>query len=404
MRRSRLAHRLRRITALLLCVILSLAALAPAPGLAGARARAAAPATFSPAIQRQFQQALEQTIANPTVPGAIVGIWVPGRGTWIQAAGLADRATKRPMQVQDYTRIGSLTKTFIGTLILQLVGAGKLGLDAPIQRWVPQVPNAQHITVRELLNMSSGLFNYGEDEQWVQQAFAPTGQARERQWTPQQLVQVAVAHKPYFPPGKGFHYSNTNTILLGMIIEQVTGQPIETVLRTRILQPLGLTHTVFPTTSAMPSPHLHGYSVEGGPLTEVNTTANMSWGWAAGAMVSTLADLHTWAQALATGALIRPALQRDRLMWNPYTVGVRPGAPSYGLAITNDGGFLGHAGTLPGYNTAAGSQPGGRATIVVLTNSEATAKSDLQEDTGRGPAQRLFYRLATIVSGLQRAP
>jgi D-alanyl-D-alanine carboxypeptidase len=267
------------------------------------------------------------------------------------------------------------------------------------------VPNAQHITVRELLNMSSGLYNYGEDKQgWVRQAFAPTGQALARQWTPQQLVQVAIAHKPYFPPGKGFHYSNTNTILLGMIIEQITGRPVQDVLRTRILQPLGLTHTLFPTTAAMPSPHLHGYSAEGGPLTEVNTTANMSWGWTAGAMISTLADLHTWAQALATGALIRPALQRQRLIWNPYTVGVRPGAPGYGLAITNDGGFLGHAGGFPGFNTEAGSQPGARATIVVLTNSDAELQTELQEDIGRGPAQRLFYRLAKIVSGLQRAP
>ena len=402
--RSRLASRLQRMTALLLCVTVSLAALAPAPGLARARAQAAAPATFPPAIQRQFQQALDQTVANPNVPGAIVGIWVPGRGTWIRTAGLADRATKRPMQVQDYTRIGSLTKTFIGTLILQLVGEGKLGLDDPIQRWAPQVPNAQHITVRELLNMSSGLYNYGEDQQWVRQAFVPTGQVRARQWAPQQLVQVAIAHKPYFPPGKGYHYSNTNTILLGLIIEQVTGQRIANVLRTRILQPLGLTHTVFPTTAAMPSPHLHGYAAEGGPLAEINTTANMSWGWTAGAMISTLADLHTWAQALATGALIRPALQRQRLIWNPYTVGVRRGAAWYGLAITNDGGFLGHAGTLPGFNTSAGSQPGARATIVVLTNNDAEAQTELQEDIGRGPAQRLFYRLAKIVSGLQRAP
>jgi D-alanyl-D-alanine carboxypeptidase len=119
-------------------------------------------------------------------------------------------------------------------------------------------------------------------------------------------------------------------------------------------------------------------------------------------MISTLADLHTWAQALATGALIRPALQRERLIWNPYTVGVR-GAASYGLAIINDGGFLGHAGGLPGFNTQAGSQPGARATIVVLTNNDAEAQTELQEDKGRGPAQRLFYRLAKIVSGLQRA-
>src|SRR5437763_14905099 len=141
----------------------------------------------------------------------------------------------------------------------------------------------------------------------------------------------------------------------GVLTTRALGPGGQDVLRTRILQPLGLRHTVFPTTAAMPSPHLHGYSVEGGRLTEVNTTATMSWGWTAGAMISTLADLHTWAQALATGALIRPALQRERLIWNPYTVGVRRGAPWYGLAITHDGGFLGHAGGLPGFNTQAGS-------------------------------------------------
>src|SRR5918911_3232552 len=166
--------------------LVALLALLPGAG----QTRAATPPAFSPAIQRQRQQALDHTVANPAVPGAIVGIWVPGRGTWIRAAGLADRATKRPMPVQDYTRIGSITKTFIGTLILQLVGEGKLGLDDPIQRWAPQVPNARHITVRELLNMSSGLYNYGEDKQgWVRQAFAPTGQALARDWTPQQPLQ-----------------------------------------------------------------------------------------------------------------------------------------------------------------------------------------------------------------------
>ena len=218
----------------------------------GARhATAATPSAFSLAIQRQLQQALDQTVANPAVPGAIVGIWVPGRGTWVRAAGLADRTTKRPMQVQDYTRIGSITKTFIGTLILQLVGEGKLGLDDPIQRWAPRVPNAQHITVRELLNMSSGLYNYTEDEQWARQAVSPRTGLALRQWMPQQLVQVAVAHKPYFPPGKGYHYSNTNFILLGLIVEQVTGQPVRDVLWTRILRPLGLQHTVFTTGNGM---------------------------------------------------------------------------------------------------------------------------------------------------------
>jgi D-alanyl-D-alanine carboxypeptidase len=399
MRTSRLASRLQRMTVLLLCVTVSLAGLATAAGAARPPAQASAPPAFSLAVQHQFQQALAQTVANPNVPGAIVGIWVPGRGTWIHAAGLADRATKRPVQVGDYTRIGSITKTFVGTLILQLVGEGKLGLDDPIQRWAPQVPNAQHITVRELLNMSSGLYNYSEDKQWERQAFAPTAQVRARQWAPAQLVQVAIAHKPYFPPGQGYHYSNTNTILLGMIIEQITGRPVQDVLRTRILQPLGLTHTVFPTTAAMPSPHLHGYAVEGGPLMEVNTAANMSWGWTAGNMISTLADLHSWTQALATGRLLSPALQKQRLAWSPPSVAFfrQRGVPGgYGLAIAKLLGFIGHTGELPGFNTDAWYLPALHATVVVIANSSAPVQ-------GQAPADHLTQRLAKIVSGLQRA-
>src|ERR671934_1466743 len=298
------AHRAHRSWRLLWgAALVALLALLPGAGQTSAADRsaqhmpAAAPPAFSPAIQRQFQQALDQTVANPTVPGAIVGIWVPGRGTWIGTAGLADRATKRPMQVQDYTRIGSMTKTFIGTLVLQLVGEGKLGLDDPIQRWAPEVPNARHITVRELLNMSSGLYEYFDDRQWAQQAVSPRTGLALRQWTPQQLVRVAVAHKPYFPPGRGYHHSNTNFILLGLIVEKVTGRPVEDVLQARILRPLGLQHTFLPTTNGMPAPNAVGYYPIGPQRLVNETTMNPSWLWMSAAMISTLDDLHTWAQA-----------------------------------------------------------------------------------------------------------
>jgi D-alanyl-D-alanine carboxypeptidase len=221
---------------------------------------------------------------------------------------------------------------------------------------------------------------------------------------PQMTNWSAIAHKPYFPPGQGYHYSNTNFILLGMIIEQITGRPVRDVLRTRILQPLGLTHTIFPTTMAMPSPHVHGYSADGGPLTEVNTTANMSWGWTAGAMISTLADLHTWVQALATGRVLSPALQKQRLTLSPPSVayfrhhGVAGG---YGLAIAKVHGFIGHNGGLPGFTTDAWYLPALQATIVVIANSDAVGKT--QEQALADPADQLFTRLAKIVPGLQHA-
>jgi D-alanyl-D-alanine carboxypeptidase len=369
--------------------------LAVLPG-AEYQAAAAASTAFSPAIQRQLQQALAQSVANPAVPGMIVGIWIPGHGTWVRAAGLADRTSKRPMQVQDSMRIGSVTKTFMATLILQLVGDGKLRLDDPITRWAPQVPNGQHITIRELLNMSSGLFNYTEDPLWVQQAFSPrTGPAR-RQWTPQQLIQVAVAHRPYFPPGTGWHYSNTNYILLGEIIEQVTGRPVAEVLRTRILQPLGLTHTVYPTTQAMPNPHAQGYATQLGSsiLTDVTRT-NPSWAGTAGAMISTLDDLHTWAQALATGTLLGAAQQRERLTWNPYAALPTHGLTQYGLGVAQLVGFLGHSGGLPGFNTEMWYLPTTHATVVVMANSDNSITVPPQQELD--PANLLLQRIVQVV-------
>jgi D-alanyl-D-alanine carboxypeptidase len=296
------------------------------------------------------------------------------------------------MQVQDYTRIASITKTFIGTLILQLVGEGKLGLDDPIQQWAPQVPNARHITVRELLNMSSGLYDYPQDRQWLQQAVSPRTGLALRQWTPQQLVQVAVAHKPYFPPGQGYHYANTNFILLGLIVEQVTHRPVEDVLRARILRPLGLQHTFLPTSSGLPAPNDVGYYPISLHRLVNETTMNPSLFWTAGAMISTVDDLHTWAQALATGALLRPAQQRQRLTWNPYSAAATHGLERYGLAVSNVGGpsgLIGHTGSIIGFNTDMWYLPVAHATVVVIANSHDIA--------GRvNPADDLTRQIAQI--------
>jgi D-alanyl-D-alanine carboxypeptidase len=150
---------------------------------------------------------------------------------------------------------------------------------------------------------------------------------------------------------------------------------------------------------AMPSPHLHGYSIKSGPLTEVNTTANMSWGWTAGAMISTLGDLHTWAQAVATGRLLSPALQKQRLTWSPPSVAFfrqRGVAGGYGLAIAKLEGFIGHTGEIDGFNTDAWYMPALQATIVVIVNSGAP-------DRAQAPADDLTKHLAKIVSALQRA-
>jgi D-alanyl-D-alanine carboxypeptidase len=220
--------------------------------------------------------------------------------------------------------------------------------------------------------MTSGLFNYSEDKGFVQALLADPGKV----WNPKDLVTVAFRHQPYFVPGQGLHYTNTNYILLGMLIEQITGMPVEKVFQQHIFTPLGMAGSSLPprTSSAVPDPHPHGYmyGTEGtgtGPTIDV-TGWDPSWGWTAGSAISTLHDQKIWARALATGQLLSAATQKERLSWVPYKGGSWIGHDTlaYGLGMADFGGVIGHNGGLPGFQSFMGYQPQKGATIVVLTN------------------------------------
>ncbi|WP_311137172.1 serine hydrolase domain-containing protein [Streptomyces sp. I6] len=193
---------------------------------------------------------------------------------------------------------------------------------------------------------------------------------------PRQLLDYAFAHPPNFPPGSRWQYSNTNTVLLGLVIEKVTGQRLEDYLRQRVYSPLRLGQTSFPTDGAMPEPYAHGYTdyTKSGTTTATPsggtvdaTDWNPSWAWAAGAMISDLGDLNTWVPALADGRLLDPATQKERLTFLPT------GIPEvrYGLGIMQVGNWIGHNGELPGYETLAVQLPSQRATLVILVNSDS---------------------------------
>src|SRR5260221_2562681 len=233
-----------------------------------------------------------------SLPGTVVGIWQDGREPYVRAFGVRDTATGQSMATDLYMRIGSNSKAFAITALLMLADQGKLGLDDPIDRYVEGVPNGNQITLRQLAQMRSGLYNYADDTN------PQMHQQPSRQWTPRELLSVAFSHPPLFPPGSKFDYCNTNTVLLGMVVEKVSGQSLASFIEQNIIKPLGLTRTLFPAGDQVPSPHAHGYfKLPDGKAIDA-TDWSPSWGWASGNMISTLDDMRVWTRDLAIGKLL----------------------------------------------------------------------------------------------------
>ncbi|WP_409472874.1 serine hydrolase domain-containing protein [Streptomyces sp. HC307] len=324
---------------------------------------------LTPEVKQQVDEAVQRVMREANVPGVTVGLWTPDKGNHVRSFGVADKDSGRRMSPDLYMRIGSETETFTVTALLKLVDDGKVELDDTIGEYVDGVPGGDRITLRQLAGMRSGLFNYTEDPDF----FKALTSDPQRSFTPQQLLDYAFKHPVLFQPGEKFSYCNTNLILLGLVVEEVGGQPVGEYIEEHILEPAGMDRTLFPTDAAFPSPHAQGYTNQTADGKVANSTDwNPSWGWAAGAMISTLEDLRTWAPTVATGVLpdgdtlISPATQEQRLD-TPRT-GI-PGA-GYGLGIFNVDGWIGHNGSLPGYESLTIYLPSARATIVVLLNTD----------------------------------
>jgi D-alanyl-D-alanine carboxypeptidase len=354
-------------------------------------------------LQRLYPQLYAQ-MEEMRVPGAIVFVHSVFTGSWTAALGTSNLVTQAPMQPNMHFRIGSITKTFIGTVILQLIDEGKLHLNDPVSAFEPEVPNGKNITIRELLNMTSGLYNYSED--FTLERVLDTelkGIDPGRIWEPYELLATAFKHPPYFAPGQGFHYSDTNYILLGQIIERITNHSIPYEIQHRIFTPLGMRHSSIPeqVSSALPAPRVQGYTFDtliqpeqAGPVlaNPLNVTfVNPSWGGSANDAISTLNDLKIWVKALVDGTLISPALQRQQLSFVPLGAGISTDI-KYGLAIADFGGYLGQNGALPGFQSFAAYNPANDATVIVLTNVDPSAN-------GSGPADELAKVIISNLNG-----
>lgn len=332
-----------------------------AAGLVGAAAAVLTAALlFSRDTQGSHLAPLLDRVAVEGAPGAFVVVWEDGEvRAWER--GLA--APSVPIRADQRFRIGSVTKTFVATLVLMLVDDGRVSLDDSVERWLPgQVPDGRAITVRQLLSHTSGLFDYVDDPRVLR---APS-----RRWRPTELVGLAVARDPLAPPGRRFAYASTNYVLLGEIVQKAGRAPLGRQLRDRIFDPLGLRRTSY-VPGVVTGTHVHGHRppqhqgvVTGRPV-DVSDEA-VWWAGAAGAIVSTADDLHRFYRALLRGRLLGPATmsQMTRL--------VPAGAYRYGLGLatfpTPCGPAWGHTGNVQGTITVAWNTRDASRQVVLVVN------------------------------------
>jgi D-alanyl-D-alanine carboxypeptidase len=342
--------------------------------------------TIDPAA---FQDLVQTTMQELGVPGAVVLLRTP-QGEVVVSFGTTERGTDHDPDEGTHFRIASITKTMTAAVIMQLVQEGRLQLDDPVSKYVPDVPDGDGITIAQLLEMRSGLYSYTDAPELSKRMDDdPT-----REWTPQELLDIAFAQPSMFPPGSDHYYSNTNYVLLGLIIEQLEGRPLAPSFEARLFKPLAMMHSFVPAIDShtIQAPYSHGYLYGGAahvmlgtPYTAEEVAAaaagtfeptdctdiNHSFAFAAGAVISTAADMATWMKALGGGELLDAEHQRmwqdsakikdpanpynwygygiDQLRWGPNTIDV-------------------HGGQTPGFNSEAAYDPANDMTLVVWAN------------------------------------
>ena len=362
-------------------IAVGVAAVAAATAATTTATAATAATTPAHAYSRQDLQRDLDAITATGVPGVLAEVRTGGRqlrGT----SGVANLDSRQPVNKNGFFRIGSNTKTFLSVVVLQLVAEHRLSLDDTVGHRLPGVVHGNgndgsKITVRELLQHTSGLHDYTDDLQAQITSPEAYRQLEFRQFSRPDLLDIALAHRPDNAPGAAWNYSNTNYILLGMVIEKVTHDSWENQVTRRIIVPLGLRHTYAPGTSTrLPAPHATGYLIFD-KNTRIDTTAeNMSWADSAGALISTAADLTRFWSAIGRGALLGPAQTREMRQTVPATGGDSASVPGsrYGLGIffiqlSCGGGYWSHEGDVPGYNTIGAVSSDGRTTVALSINS-----------------------------------
>ena len=346
---------------------------------------------LKPIDQAALQSMVATTAKELLIPGVVILLRTP-QGEFVVNYGTTQLGTTNPPSADTHFRIASNTKTMTAAIIIQLAQEGKLSLGDPVSKYVSGVPNGDNITIAELLEMRSGLYNLTNAAEFsVQIDRNPT-----KVWTPDELLAIAFKHAANAAPDTAFEYNNTNYVLLGLVIEKVAGRPLAAAMQERLFGPLGMKSTMLPasTSNAIPKPYSHGYlygsssvALVGTPpySPEVQAAAkagtlqpndytdlNHSFVAGAGGAISTASDLATWIQALCTGRVFNAEYQRRWLDSVQLEDPNKPDGQRYGYGIAQmhwgPNTFYFHGGETPGYNSFMGYDPANQVTLVIWTN------------------------------------
>lgn len=351
-------------------------------------------------LQQKLQQQLDAWHAAGKFPGATLGVALADGTSFGLAVGVSDRERKTPMKPSDLMLQGSVGKTYVAAVALQLVHEGKLDLDSKIEKylgkekWFDRLPNAHDITVRMLMNHTSGLVRYEFKEQFTKDLSSNP----DKVWKPEELVAYILDTKAPFAAGQSWEYSDTNYIVLGMIIERLTRSAYYEQAKKRVLNPLKLTHTV-PSNSRIIRGLVQGYAGDNNPFGGTDTMVvngkfaiNPQFEWCGGGMASTTEDLARWAKAMYEGRAFDASMLKEMLNGVPAKLGPES---KYGLGViirpTPLGISYGHSGFFPGYITEMMYFPESKIALAVQVNTS------VPRSTGK-PLSRLLVELAETIT------
>lgn len=333
---------------------------------------------FPEDLKMQIELAVDEVFLQSNTPGIIGLVAIEGYDDLIVKRGVSDIVTQEPMQENHYFRIASNTKTFTGQAVLMLADEGKISLDQSIAHYLPEynIPEGDAITVRLLGQMRSGLFDYSYDEglgmQFLESNFLMS-------FPPDSLLAIAFRHPLNFDPGQGYQYCNTNLVLLGLLLEKVTGKPAHQVIFDKILSPLELHNTYWGSTYLLTSPYCRGYNYYTLGVQSDVTNWNPSYTYTAGQMISTIHDMKEWAKLNAEGTFLSEEMKAERFNFGPEGYG-------FCLMKANEN-WVGHEGIIMGYNSEVFYNAAKKTTLVIYSNTN----DDL-------PAHALLTKLLPLLS------